>query len=956
MNTPADIREFFSRVLPWPVEEDGKHVGYIDLTWTFPAKKAGDKRPFAKGRAFQTLDAFLSFIEWAKKQPRVNDIYYCTSLQSACDTNTRGQQIAVRDANNVLALKAIWLDVDGNKPSDPEKGYATKADAASALSQFLAKAGLPGPSAIVDSGNGYHVYWISDKPLTVAEWEPYAYGLWALVKQHGLRADPVTTDRARILRVPGTSNHKSNPAEAVRLIGLSDTYDFAATFGSMAATPKATSKQPVPFALSASSDQKPAAAFSHLDPLADKLSDGIGAYSDTPLDPTEIFKNCPHYQDAARSHGAVHGQALWMLTILATTWFEDGRRWAHYLSKGYPSYAREETDAMYDRKLSERAKGLGWPSCEAFENMGCKLCAACSHKGKIRSPLNLAVPRNLPSGQNAEQVSQQTLLPVEAIRTLRERGADIEQLLAAMNETFAVVRYRSEILVANILGKDIIFMTEQDFHKMFANLTFFDPKTIASNLQEMKLRIEQAGTAIASMSLDDFEKMFADLILIVENPVKVSRRWFSWSGRRQYFGRGVGFEPGGPLEVKHDMLNLWRGFAIEPKQGDWSRLRNHIQRVVCSGSEEHFNYLIRWMAYAVQRPSEPIGVAVAFRGAPGAGKGIVARTLGGLFGAHFSHIANGEQLVGRFNASLGTSCFVFLDEALWGGDKKGEGVLKALITEPRLQLEAKFRDPIMVDNRLRIMVASNEDWVVPTGLGDRRWFIVDVASTFAGTEHPDYWDPIYAEIDNGGKAALFYDLMTMDLTGFNVRAVPHTAAKAQQQAHSLHGTDAWLYHVLQEGRVGSELWQQTGLQISTDHAYLCYEDFSKRQRHYRPDTKSVWSKKIRSAFGRCLTDARIGQARDRSFRFASLAACRRQYEIYAGAPNIEWEPECWTEDTAAADQATEEPHVDGDFAREPDEGEGHPVSQPTRDTGASEILSRAKAQRAAHGALVRDMK
>ena len=49
-----------------------------------------------------------------------------------------------------------------------------------------------------------------------------------------------------------------------------------------------------------------------------------------------------------------------------------------------------------------------------------------------------------------------------------------------------------------------------------------------------------------------------------------------------------------------------------------------------------------------------------------------------------------------------------------GGDKKGEGVLKALITEPRLQLEAKFRDPIMVENRLRIIVASNNDWIVPS--------------------------------------------------------------------------------------------------------------------------------------------------------------------------------------------------------------------------------------------------
>jgi hypothetical protein len=263
-----------------------------------------------------------------------------------------------------------------------------------------------------------------------------------------------------------------------------------------------------------------------------------------------------------------------------------------------------------------------------------------------------------------------------------------------------------------------------------------------------------------------------------------------------------------------------------------------------------------------------------------------------MFGKHFTHIANGDQLTGRFNASLATSCVVFLDEALWAGDKKGEGVLKALITEPRLSLEAKFRDPIMVDNRLRIIVASNEDWVVPTGMGDRRWFILDVANTFAGTEHKDYWDPLYAEVERGGAAAMFYDLLAMDLSGFDVRAVPHTAAKAQQQAHSLRGVDAWLFDVLNEGAIGYQNWKKDGLTVSKDHAYDCFEDFSKHQRHWRPDANHVWSKKLRKLLGTCMEDTRQKNdtQRVRAFKFAPLADCRRRFATIAGAPNIEWEP------------------------------------------------------------------
>jgi Family of unknown function (DUF5906) len=416
--------------------------------------------------------------------------------------------------------------------------------------------------------------------------------------------------------------------------------------------------------------------------------------------------------------------------------------------------------------------------------------------------------------------------PVAPIKLMLERGNPLEWLLSAINKRFATVKYGSQVLIACVFKGEISVMKAEDFHKMFGNV-----------------RVQQG-----------------------KKTIEISRVWFEWEGRRQYFGRGVVFEPGGPQEIPDDMLNLWRGFGLKPKQGDWSLLRNHMLNVVCSRRQGDFDYLLKWMAYAVQRPNEPIGVAVAFRGAQGAGKGVVARTFGKIFGRHFAHIANCDQSTGRFNASLATSCLIFLDEALWAGDKKGEGVLKALITEPRLQLEAKFKDPIMVDNRLRIMAASNNDWMVPVGIGDRRWFVLDVPDTYAGTTHKPYWDALYAEIKNGGAAAMFYDLLAMDLSNFDVRAVPHTAAKAQQQALGLSGTDAWLHQVLQDGEIGPDRWENTGLTIGTDQAYGCYEDFSKRQHAFRPDTKSIWSKKS----GRRLVHALVMPAQRRATRGSVL--------------------------------------------------------------------------------------
>ena len=136
-----------------------------------------------------------------------------------------GKPTALRRAANAVALKAIWLDIDCNK--EPPKGYRCKEDGLKALREFCDATRIPYPNAIIDSGNGLHVYWISDKPLSVKEWLGYAEGLDALATQHGLFHDSITTDAARVLRVPGTSNNKQVPPKPVEILLLEADLSFA---------------------------------------------------------------------------------------------------------------------------------------------------------------------------------------------------------------------------------------------------------------------------------------------------------------------------------------------------------------------------------------------------------------------------------------------------------------------------------------------------------------------------------------------------------------------------------------------------------------------------------------------------------------------------------------------------------------------------------------------------------
>ena len=114
-----------------------------------------------------------------------------------------------RYAANAVALKSFFLDIDCGEG----KPYADIEAGLTALRAFCSATSMPRPT-VVKSGRGAHVYWVLDKEIPRIEWKPFAERLKQLCVEHDLKADAsVTTDAARILRVPGTMHLKdiTNP-------------------------------------------------------------------------------------------------------------------------------------------------------------------------------------------------------------------------------------------------------------------------------------------------------------------------------------------------------------------------------------------------------------------------------------------------------------------------------------------------------------------------------------------------------------------------------------------------------------------------------------------------------------------------------------------------------------------------------------------------------------------------
>lgn len=126
-------------------------------------------------------------------------------------------------ADDVAGIPALWADIDYAHPAHKKDGLPPQ-DAALALCDALEPA-----SIIVHTGHGYQAYWLFDSfwwlhqqaserlraALLMQRWQA---GLAEKAREMGGWALDATHDLSRVLRLPGTVNHKGEPVavEVVR--------------------------------------------------------------------------------------------------------------------------------------------------------------------------------------------------------------------------------------------------------------------------------------------------------------------------------------------------------------------------------------------------------------------------------------------------------------------------------------------------------------------------------------------------------------------------------------------------------------------------------------------------------------------------------------------------------------------------------------------------------------------
>jgi hypothetical protein len=362
--------------------------------------------------------------------------------------------------------------------------------------------------------------------------------------------------------------------------------------------------------------------------------------------------------------------------------------------------------------------------------------------------------------------------------------------------------------------------------------------------------------------------------------IGVGKWWIEHAERRQY--DGVVYDPSG---TGGSMFNLWSGFSCKPRAGNCDLYLAHLRDNICGGNAGHYEYLLSWMAYAVQNPGKPGEVAVMMRGKEGVGKGVAAKEFGYLFGAHFRHVVHAKHLTGHFNAHLQQCSVLFADEAFFAGDRSHESTLKALITEGTLMIEPKGVDPFPVRNCIHLIMSSNADWVVPAGAEARRYFVLNVADTHI--QDSDYFEAIVRQMETGGREALVDLLGDRDLSDFNIRGVPQTEALAEQKQHSRRGIDRLIENIAHGGVLPSAHSIQHNIAITTGEERG--EGFYPAARAIAPDLKHVAFQVIADTLSKQWGCKRWHSGSTRGIQFPSLAELRALFDRRHGAQD--WPPD-----------------------------------------------------------------
>ena len=303
---------------------------------------------------------FVALADYVATIAATEDLYVALGLQAeGLEPHKRG------GADSVIAIPGFFADIDFAEAKTSTKNYPR--DEAEAL-EILGKFPFA-PTALVRTGNGLHAHWDlvelyrcgSDEARARAKRVSTNFQRYLAdhFRMYGREIDSVG-DLARNCRLPGTLNHKTQPAKPVELLEPYPGPRHLLAEIAAAVEPKA-----------------PASAAHHRRSLSD---------STTLADHSAIMQGCRWYREVVVDGADRCDEPNWYAGASITACCRDGERHFHEYSQQHLHYNEAEATRKFERARTE----AGPRTCQSItRDLGHAACEECPYWGKITSPVQI---------------------------------------------------------------------------------------------------------------------------------------------------------------------------------------------------------------------------------------------------------------------------------------------------------------------------------------------------------------------------------------------------------------------------------------------------------------------------------------------------------------------------------------------------------------------------------------
>jgi len=311
------------------------------------------------------------------------------------------------------------------------------------------------PSIIVHSGNGLHTYWLLQEYTAVNDENREA--IKRIVKGHELHTQKLgraygwkfdsVADLARVLRIPGTLNHKSDPPRQVEIIEANLARFSLAAFAKYADEAAEYTGERI-----------------HFTPDPDRVG---------PVQ--RIIDGCAFVR-YCRDEAANLPEPFWYAMITNVAPASDGAEAVHVLSEAYPDYSKGETDAKIRHALAQNKPHTCW---YIRESLGFECPAGgCGVKAPVvlaQYTLEERVQQLLERELTAEEVFEENTLSLMAYARERMPGVygkfklRLRRMGVSLRDFERAVAHQAEMeklqsAEFNVIGGRPISIAELDLH------------------------------------------------------------------------------------------------------------------------------------------------------------------------------------------------------------------------------------------------------------------------------------------------------------------------------------------------------------------------------------------------------------------------------------------------------------------------------------------------------------